>query len=64
MTRENLSNPAFAATVRASIPLARAAHEEEVAKPIVWLLSDEASLITGSCVDVSGGGFHIARGAV
>jgi NAD(P)-dependent dehydrogenase (short-subunit alcohol dehydrogenase family) len=35
---------------------------DEVAAPIAWLLSDEASFISGACIDVSGGGFHIARG--
>jgi NAD(P)-dependent dehydrogenase (short-subunit alcohol dehydrogenase family) len=62
MVRERLANPEFAATVRASIPLGRAATEQEIAKPIAWLLSDEAAFITGTCVEISGGGFHIARG--
>jgi len=61
MTREALANPAFAATVAASIPLGRPAQADEIAQPIVFLLSDAASFITGTCVDVSGGGFHIAR---
>lgn len=62
MTEDALAEPSFAATVRASIPLGRAAEADEVAKPILWLLSDEASFVTGTCVDVSGGGFHVARG--
>ncbi len=37
------------------IPMKRAGLPEEVAKAIVWLLSDEASYITGSLLDVSGG---------
>ena len=60
MTREALAEPTFAATVRASIPLARPARPEEVAAPIAWLLSDEASFVSGACIDVSGGGFHVA----
>lgn len=64
MTRDALASPAFAATVAASIPLGRPALADEVAQPIVFLLSDAASFITGTCVDVSGGGFHIARGTV
>jgi len=60
MTRDALSDPRFAATVGASIPLGRPAEAEEVALPIAWLLSDEASFVTGACIDVSGGGFHIA----
>lgn len=61
MTREVLADPTFAATVRASIPLGRPAQPEEVAAPLVWLLSEEASFISGCCIDISGGGFHIAR---
>jgi glucose 1-dehydrogenase len=64
MTRDALASPAFASTVAASIPLGRAAQPDEIAQPIVFLLSDAASFITGTCVDVSGGGFHIARGTV
>jgi NAD(P)-dependent dehydrogenase (short-subunit alcohol dehydrogenase family) len=62
MTEDALRQPEFAATVAASIPLGRPARAEEVAEPIVWLLSDAASFVTGACIDVSGGGFHIARG--
>lgn len=62
MTAGALSDPVVLATVRASIPLGRAATAAEVAKPIAFLLSDAASFITGTCLDVSGGGFHIARG--
>ncbi|HEX6243502.1 MAG TPA: SDR family oxidoreductase [Polyangiales bacterium] len=61
MTRDNLRDPAFVATIQASIPLGRPAHVEEVAAPIAWLLSSEAAFITGACIDVSGGGFQIAR---
>ncbi|MET0341631.1 MAG: SDR family oxidoreductase [Polyangiales bacterium] len=60
MTRDALADPAFAAAVQRSIPLGRAARPEEVAAPIVWLLSPEASFVSGACIDVSGGGFHIA----
>lgn len=37
------------------IPMKRAGFPEEIAKTILWLLSDEASYITGSLFDVSGG---------
>jgi NAD(P)-dependent dehydrogenase (short-subunit alcohol dehydrogenase family) len=60
MARSALADPAFAATIAASIPLGRPARAEEVVRPILWLLSDEASFITGACIDVSGGGFVIA----
>ncbi|MBX6320883.1 MAG: SDR family oxidoreductase, partial [Rhodospirillaceae bacterium] len=38
-----------------SIPMQRAGHAEEVAAAIVWLLSEEASYITGALLDISGG---------
>jgi NAD(P)-dependent dehydrogenase (short-subunit alcohol dehydrogenase family) len=37
------------------IPMKRPGEPEEVAKTILWLLSDEASYITGALVNVSGG---------
>jgi NAD(P)-dependent dehydrogenase (short-subunit alcohol dehydrogenase family) len=41
--------------VGATAPLQRAGEPEEVARAIVWLLSDEASYMSGALVDVSGG---------
>ena len=38
-----------------SIPLQRAGHVDEVARAILWLLSDEASYTTGAVLDVTGG---------
>ena len=37
------------------IPMKRGGQPEEVANTIMWLLSDEASYITGALVDVTGG---------
>lgn len=41
--------------VKARIPMQRGGDADEIANAIVWLLSDEASYMTGSLVDVSGG---------
>jgi NAD(P)-dependent dehydrogenase (short-subunit alcohol dehydrogenase family) len=41
--------------VKAGVPMQRGGQAEEVAHAIVWLLSDEASYITGACLDVTGG---------
>ena len=38
-----------------SIPMQRAGKPEEIAKTILWLLSDESSYMTGSLIDVTGG---------
>ena len=41
--------------VKADVPMKRGGRPEEVAQAIVWLLSDEASYVTGTRLDVSGG---------
>ena len=41
--------------VKAAIPMRRGGHADEVARAILWLLSDDASFTTGSFVDVAGG---------
>ena len=38
-----------------SVPMRRGGHPDEVARAVLWLLSGEASYITGTVVDVSGG---------
>lgn len=38
-----------------TIPMQRAGEADEIAKAILWLASDEASYVTGSLLDVSGG---------
>ena len=42
------------------IPLQRGGEPEEVAAAIVWLLSDDASYVTGTAVEVHGGGEKVA----
>jgi NAD(P)-dependent dehydrogenase (short-subunit alcohol dehydrogenase family) len=41
--------------VKAAVPLGRGGQPDEVARAILWLLSDEASYCTGAFIDVSGG---------
>ncbi len=41
--------------VKSAIPMKRGGQPEEVAAAILWLLSDEASYVTGSFVDLAGG---------
>jgi NAD(P)-dependent dehydrogenase (short-subunit alcohol dehydrogenase family) len=47
--------PDRVARFAAAVPLARAGSADEVARTILWLLSDEASYVTGALLDVAGG---------
>jgi NAD(P)-dependent dehydrogenase (short-subunit alcohol dehydrogenase family) len=60
-TAARLQDDAFRSAISGTIPIGRPARVEEVARPIVWLLSDAASFITGTCIDISGGGFNVGR---
>jgi NAD(P)-dependent dehydrogenase (short-subunit alcohol dehydrogenase family) len=59
MTKAVTDDPARLEAAVATIPIHRVATADEVAKPILWLLSDEASFISGARLDISGGGFVI-----
>ena len=48
------------AQIAATIAMNRCAEAEEIAQPILWLLSDEASFVSGAILDASGGGFMLA----
>jgi NAD(P)-dependent dehydrogenase (short-subunit alcohol dehydrogenase family) len=48
-------DPDRAKRMSAVVPMARPGTSEEVANAIVWLLSAEASYVTGSILDVTGG---------
>lgn len=48
-------DPDRVARMGPSLPMGRAGAAEEVAKAILWLLSDDSSYTTGSFVNVSGG---------
>src|SRR5438046_2143534 len=47
-------DPGRVARIAESAPLKRGGQPEEVARAILWLLSDEASYTTGSFIDVTG----------
>ena len=47
--------PGRVAEIGPTIPIGRAGRPEEVAATVLWLVSDEASYVTGTVVDVSGG---------
>ncbi len=47
--------PDRAHRMRDRVPLGRPGRAEEVAAAVVWLLSDEASYVTGALLDVGGG---------
>jgi NAD(P)-dependent dehydrogenase (short-subunit alcohol dehydrogenase family) len=41
--------------LQSTVPMGRGGSPDEVAKAVLWLLSDEASYMTGTIIDVSGG---------
>jgi NAD(P)-dependent dehydrogenase (short-subunit alcohol dehydrogenase family) len=41
--------------LKGSVPMQRGGHTDEVARAILWLLSEEASYVTGAALDISGG---------
>ena len=48
-------DPGRVERLQINLPLKRAGKPEEVATTILWLLSDEASYVSGAIVDVTGG---------
>lgn len=59
MTEGRLEDKAFRAGIEASIPMRRVGEAHEIAEAILWLLSDDASFITGAMLDAAGGGYMI-----
>jgi NAD(P)-dependent dehydrogenase (short-subunit alcohol dehydrogenase family) len=47
--------PARVARLAEGVPMGRGGQPREVAESVLWLLSDAASFVTGSIVDVAGG---------
>lgn len=59
MTEGRLKDATFRAGIEASIPMRRVGEVHEMAGAILYLLSDEASFITGAMLDAAGGGYII-----
>ncbi|SEH85177.1 NAD(P)-dependent dehydrogenase, short-chain alcohol dehydrogenase family [Mycolicibacterium rutilum] len=55
MSASHWGRPDVGPPFLAQMPLGRWATEEEIAGPIVFLLSDDAAMITGVCLPVDGG---------
>lgn len=64
MTAAGLRDPATRAEIESTIPMGRVGAPVEIATAILWLLSAEASFVSGARLDASGGGFVIGRRAV
>ena len=47
--------PDRAARMGSTTPMGRAGTPQEIANAVLWLMSDEASYVTGSTLTVSGG---------
>jgi NAD(P)-dependent dehydrogenase (short-subunit alcohol dehydrogenase family) len=63
MTDSIRKDPELRARIAATIAINRCAEPEEMARPILWLLSEQASFISGALLDASGGGFMLAPAA-
>jgi NAD(P)-dependent dehydrogenase (short-subunit alcohol dehydrogenase family) len=59
MTEGRLKDADFKKGIEASIPMRRIGQSREIADAALWLLSEEASFITGTMLDAAGGGYRI-----
>jgi NAD(P)-dependent dehydrogenase (short-subunit alcohol dehydrogenase family) len=55
MSAESLQDPVKSAWMKERIPIGRPANPNEIAKACAFLLSDEASFVTGAFIPVDGG---------
>jgi NAD(P)-dependent dehydrogenase (short-subunit alcohol dehydrogenase family) len=61
MTEATLADRDTREAIESTIAMGRVGRAEEIANTIVWLLSDEASFISGVTIDASGGGFVFGK---
>jgi NAD(P)-dependent dehydrogenase (short-subunit alcohol dehydrogenase family) len=61
MTEQALADAAIRGEIESTIAMGRVGRAAEVANAILWLLSDEASFISGVTLDASGGGFVFGK---
>lgn len=59
MTEGRLKDATYRAGIETSIPMRRVGQPHEIAEAILFLLSDEASFITGAMLDAAGGGYNL-----
>jgi NAD(P)-dependent dehydrogenase (short-subunit alcohol dehydrogenase family) len=61
MTEKTLSDREARAAIESTIAMGRVGRADEIANAIVWVLSNEASFISGVTLDASGGGFVFGK---
>jgi NAD(P)-dependent dehydrogenase (short-subunit alcohol dehydrogenase family) len=61
MTAGTLADRETRAIIESTIAMGRVGRAEEIAEAVLWLLSDDASFISGATIDASGGGFVFGK---
>jgi NAD(P)-dependent dehydrogenase (short-subunit alcohol dehydrogenase family) len=61
MTERTLADREVRAAIESTIAMGRVGQAGEIANAVLWLLSDEASFISGVTLDASGGGFVFGK---
>jgi len=61
MTERTLADREVRAAIESTIAMGRVGRANEIANAILWLLSEEASFISGVTLDASGGGFVFGK---
>jgi NAD(P)-dependent dehydrogenase (short-subunit alcohol dehydrogenase family) len=60
-TRSMAGTPEARSRLLAGVPAARFLEPEECARAVAYLLSDDASYVTGTCLTIDGG-HHLSKG--